>query len=176
MKKNVLVFGTIVGVIMAGIANYAAHLCCTNPKFETNDVLGYAAMLATFSLIFVAVKNFRDKYNNGFITFGKAFKTGAYISLVASTIYVGVWLVDYYIFIPDFIDSYTTHVLHEAGRDGASAKELEQKAVEMAEFKDQYKNPLFVVVVSYAEVLPIALIISLISAAFLMKKPKTIVS
>lgn len=171
MKKNVLVFGSIVGVVMAGMGVYSAALCCANPKFESNEVLGYAGMLATFSLIFVAIKNFRDKYNNGFITFGLAFRTGAYVSLLASTIYVAVWLVDYYIFVPDFIDHYTTHVLYEAGLDGASSKELEEKAAEMAQFKDQYKNPLFVILMTYAEVLPLGLIISLISAALLKKKP-----
>ncbi len=172
MRKNVLIFGLIVGTILTGMMLYSVRLCYTNPKFEGNDVVGYAAMLATFSLIFVATKNYRDKYNHGFITFGNAFKAGAYISLIASTMYVLVWLVDYYLFVPDFLDTYTTHVLHKASSDGASPKELEERAVEMANFKELYKNPLFVVLISYSEVLPIGLLISLITALVLKRKPK----
>lgn len=174
MKKNVIVFGLIVGSLLTGMMLYAASMCYTNPQFESNDVLGYTAMLATFSLIFVAIKNYRDKYNSGFITFGNAFKTGAYVSLFASTMYVLVWLVDYYIFIPDFIDNYSTHVLYEASLDGASRQELDEKAVEMAEFKELYKNPLAVILITYSEVLPIGLVISVVSALLLKRKPKAV--
>src|SRR5688500_12418624 len=167
MKKNVLVFGLIVGTIISFMGVYMASVCYANPKFESNDVLGYAGLLAIFALIFVAIKNYRDKYKDGFITFGTAFKTGAYISLIASTMYVVIWLIDYYIFIPGFLDSYTTHVLYQASLDGASQQELDAKAVEMANFKDLYKNPVFVVLITYSEVLPLGLIISLISAALL---------
>jgi hypothetical protein len=173
MKKNVLVFGSISGSIITAMMLYAAWMCNTNPKFESNDVLGYAGMIAAFAFIFVGIRNYRDKYNGGAITFGKAFKTGAYISLVASTMYVLVWLIDYYIFIPGFIDQYTTHVLYQAGVDGASQSELDQKAAEMADFKELYKNPVFVILITYSEVLPLGLIISLISALFLKKKIKS---
>ncbi|HKZ36681.1 MAG TPA: DUF4199 domain-containing protein, partial [Chryseolinea sp.] len=106
MKKNVWVFGIITGLIISSFMLYAAMECYTNPDMETNDVVGYAGMIAVFSLIFVGVKNYRDKYNGGVITFGKAFKTGLYITLIASSMYVLVWLIDYYVFIPDFLDKY----------------------------------------------------------------------
>lgn len=174
MKKNVIVFGLIVGTLLCGMMLYTAHQCHANPKFETNDVVGYAALLAIFSLIFVGIKNYRDKYNQGLITFGRAFKIGAYISLIASTMYVLVWLVDYYIFIPGFLDTYTTHVLYQASLDGATQVELDEKALEMAKFKELYKNPVFVILITYSEVLPIGLLLSLIIALFLKRKPKPV--
>jgi len=130
-------------------------------------------LIVAFSFIFIGIKNFRDKYNNGTISFGKAFKIGLLITLVASTIYVGTWLVDYYLFKPGFIDKYTTCVLKKAETDGASQVELDKKAAEMANFKEMYKNPVFVVLISYAEVFPIGLIISVISALLLKRKTKT---
>jgi len=81
-------------------------------------------------------------------------------------------LFDYYLFIPDFIDRYTLHVLKNAKADGASAAEISKKAAEMANFKEMYKNPLFVVLITYAEVFPIGLLISLISALILKRKPR----
>jgi hypothetical protein len=82
-----------------------------------------------------------------------------------------VWLVYYYNFVPGFIDQYTKHVLYEARLSGLTEGELEEKAKQMADFKEMYKSPLFVVLISYAEVLPIATVIALISALILKRKP-----
>ena len=171
MKRNVWIFGTIAGLIITAFALYSVRQCYTNPDFQSNDVVGYAGMIAVFSLVFIGVKNYRDKYQNGIISFGQAFKTGLYITLVASGTYVAVWLVDYYIFVPDFLDKYIPHVLKEATRKGATEVELQEKAAEMAKFKEMYKNPLFVVVVTFLEVFPVGLIVSLVSALFLKRKP-----
>lgn len=171
MKKNVWVFGIITGLIISSFMLYAARECYTNPDMETNDVVGYAGMIAVFSLIFVGIKNYRDKYNDGAITFGKAFKTGLYITLIASSMYVLVWLIDYYVFIPDFLDKYIPHVLKDATEDGATQQELQEKTAEMASFKEMYQNPLFVILITYSEVFPVGLIISLVSALLLKRKP-----
>jgi hypothetical protein len=173
MKRNVIVFGLISGAIISSWMVYMVAKCSANPEFESNDVLGYAGMIAAFSFIFVGIRNHREKYNGGFISFGKAFQVGFFISLVASTLYVVVGLINYYVFFPDFIDSYIRHVLYMAKINGATQAEIDQKAVEMANFKEMYKNPLFALLITYAEVLPVGLVISLISALLLKRKPKT---
>jgi hypothetical protein len=172
MKKITIVFGLIMGSIFTGFMLWSVVTCVNNPRYESNDFIGYAGMLAITSLIFIAIKNYRDKYANGTISFGKAFQVGAYISLIASTLYVIVGLAATYLFFPDFLDSYTTHVLYMAELDGATKTELATKSAEMAEFKEMYKNPLFAIMSTYAEILPLGLIISLISAVLLRKKAK----
>lgn len=172
MKKNVLIFGSISGLIITTMMLFTASACYTNPDFKGNDVIGYTALIAAFSFIFIGIRNYRDKYNGGIITFGKAFKTGLYITLTASTIYVAVWLVDYYLFIPDFMDKYELHVLTAVKNEGGSEVELAEKATEMKNFKAMYKNPLFVILVTYAEVFPIGLVISVISALILKRRVK----
>jgi len=173
MKKNVWIFGSIAGLIISAFMLYAANECYTNPDMKANHVVGYAGMIAVFSLIFVGVKNYRDKYNGGLISFGQAFMTGLYITLIASTIYVLVWLVDYYIFIPDFFDKYILHVLKEATRKGATEAELKEKAAEMANYKEMYKNPLLVILFTLLEVFPVGVVVALVSALILKRKPKT---
>jgi len=169
MKKTVLVFGFILGGLITTMMIYGTMQCCRNPEAKSNDVAGYAALIVAFSFIFIGIKNFRDKYNGGLISFGKAFRVGFFISLIASTIYMIVWLFNYYLFTPEFIDKYTQHVLYVARTDGASQLELEKKAAEMADLKQLYKNPLFVVLHSYIEVLPIGLVVSLISSLILKR-------
>jgi Protein of unknown function (DUF4199) len=172
MKKNVLVFGLIAGLIVSCMMLYSVSQCYRSEDFDGSMVLGYAGMLLAFSMIFVGVKNFRDKYNNGVISFGKAFKIGLYICLVASTMYVMVWMVDYYFFVPDFMDKYTAHLLHKAEVAGASQQELQQKAAELAKNNEMYKNPIIMILFTYLEILPVGLVIALISAAILRRKSK----
>lgn len=172
MKKNVLVFGLIAGLFVSAMMLYSVSMCYKNEDFDGSMVLGYAGMLLAFSMIFVGIKNFRDKYNNGVITFGKAFKIGLYICLVASTIYVLVWLVDYYLFVPDFMDKYSAHMLRKAEAAGASQQELQQKAAELAKNNEMYKNPIVMILFTYLEILPVGIVVALISAAILKRKSK----
>lgn len=170
MKKNVLVFGLISGAIVSLMMVFSVLMCYGDPNYKGNMVLGYAGMLVAFSFIFVGVKNYRDKYNNGAINFGKAFKVGLLIALIASTIYVVVWLFDYYLFVPDFMDKYNAHLLKEAREAGADAATLSKKTAEAENFKQLYKNPLFVILITYSEVLPVGIVIALISALILKRK------
>lgn len=173
MKKNVWIFGLISGALITAWANYMAWVCCANPEFETNDFLGYTAMLVVFSLIFVGIRNYRNHYLGGFITFGHALKIGFFMSLVSATLYVIVWLVDYYVFIPDYLDYYITHVMYKARTGGATEAELAETAKSMAQFKALYQNPLFVIVSTFLEVFPVAMIVSLISALILKRRQPT---
>lgn len=164
MKKNVLIFGLIIGVILCINMFVMINMMYEDTEFKGNDVVGYAAMVVLFSLIYFGIRNYRNKILSGSISFWNAFKTGALIALVASTVYVIVWLFYYYLFVPDFIDVYTSYVL-----ENTTDAELQAKTSEMADFKKMYKNPLFVIMITYFEVLPIGLIVALVSSLILKR-------
>ncbi|MBA4848820.1 DUF4199 domain-containing protein [Emticicia sp. BO119] len=170
MQKIVLTFGLIAGLIVSTFMVCSIGYCYSSGNFDGNIVVGYAAMLLAFSLVFVGVKNYRDKYNNGSISFGKAFRIGLYISLIASTIYVLVWLVDYYMFVPDFMEKYTTHVIQDAKENGASTAEIKEQIKMMEESAKLYETPIGVILLTYMEILPIGLAVTLISALILKRK------
>jgi len=170
MKKTVLVFGLIAGFIVSIFMVLTMANCIDSSNFEHSMWLGYTAMIIAFSFVFVGIKNFRDKNNGGAITFGKAFQTGLWITLIASTMYVTVWLVDYYFFIPDFMDKYSAHMIEQVKASGASAAELDKTVTQMASFKEMYKNPVMVILFTYLEILPVGLVITLISSLILKRK------
>ena len=95
MKRNILIYGSIAGVVVSVLmlitVNTLSH-CKGNVSYDTSMLIGYASMLIAFSLVFVGIRNYRDKYNGGVISFGNAFKIGILIVLIASTIYVFAWL------------------------------------------------------------------------------------
>ena len=165
MKKNVLIFGLIIGTILCANMIVMVNMMYSDTPFKGNDIVGYAAMVVIFSLIFFGVRNYRNQQLHGYISFGKAFRIGALIALVSSTMYVVVWLFYYYLFVPDFIDVYTSYALKQC-----SPSDLPAKTAELANFKAMYKNPLFVVMITYSEILPVGLIVALVSSLILKKK------
>jgi Protein of unknown function (DUF4199) len=171
MKKTVLICGLIAGLISTSLFIGLMLLGKAGDiDFENGMIYGYTLMILAFSLIFVGTKITRDKHNGGSITFGKAFRVGLYITLVASTIYVIVWLIDYYFFIPDFAEKYAAKVLKDLKASGASQATIDKQTAEMAKFNEMYKNPFFNALITYSEILPVGLLVSLISAWTLKRK------
>lgn len=170
MKNILLRYGLLAGLI-SSIGLFAMAFA-GEIDFKNGMLYGYASMLLAFSLIFVAVKNFRDKQNGGVISFIHAFKIGFYITVVASTVYVIVWLINYYYFIPDFSEKMMAHYVSELNASQLSQEVKNAKIEEMKKFSEYYKNPIVNGLVTYTEIMPVGIIVSLITAAFLKKKPQ----
>ena len=174
-EKNILVFGAISGVIVSTFMA-VSMVVMSSGSGETHGgsssmIIGFSAMAVAFSFIFVGIKNYRDKQNGGTITFGQGFLLGFMISLIASTLYVITWAVEFHFFMPDFIDKYSAmqiKQLHTSGISGAALDEA-LKSIERANYN--YKNsPIYSAVYTYLEILPVGILITLVSALILRRK------
>ena len=172
MKKVVIVYGSIAGLIVSTLMVIAMGIYHKSGNIENGMLVGYASMIIAFSLIFVGIKTYRDKHNAGAISFGKAFKVGLLITLVASTFYVVAWMIDYYYFIPDFMEKYSAATIDKLKAAGASAEKIAKETKEMAWFSENYKNPFFIMLFTYIEILPVGLLVTLIAALVLKRKIK----
>jgi hypothetical protein len=170
MKKNIIIYGLISGLVVSILMAVNVSMCSKSGNFDSSVVIGYATMLIAFSMIFVGIKNYRDKYHGRVISFGKAFKIGLFITLIASTIYVVVWLIEERLFFPDFMDKYMAHEMNKLQSSGISATELASKTKELEQGKEMYKNPVWKILFTYAEILPVGLVVTLISALILKRK------
>jgi len=172
MKKTIIYCGLIAGAIVASWMVLAMSGCFYDPEFEGSMLMGYTSMLVAFSMIFVGVKNARDKYNDGMISFGKAFKIGLMIALIGSTIYVVVWMIDYYFFMPDFFERYSAKMLARMKASGASQAELQKQIIDSQNSGKLYRKPIFCALFTYMEILPVGIIVALVCALILKRKPK----
>ena len=130
-----------------------------------------ATIVYSISLAFLlSLLKWLEKYNGGVISFGKAFKIGIMIVLIASTIYVVAWLIDYYFFIPDFVEKYSAQTLDKLKASGASQIEIVKQTKEIENFERLFKNPFFNAMMTYVEILPVGLIVTLISSLILKRK------
>lgn len=175
MKKNVLVFGLISGLIVSTLMSISMIYMSKHPELEAGTgamIVGYLSMLIAFSLIFVAVKNYRDKQNSGFISFGKAFGMGLLIALIGSTMYVISWALVYNFYMPDFMEKYCAQII-ESAKTTSTPAELQKTIEQMNQTKEMYKNPFFFTLFTYMEILPVGLLVSIITALLLKRKQKS---
>ena len=171
MKKIVLVFGSIAGVIVGGMffATYPLHENgILTPEYGM--LVGYTTMIIALSLIFFGVKSYRDNQLNGAISFGKAFGVGLLITLVAGVIYALTWEVMFNTLASDYLQKFNAYSLQKMKDAGASVAELAVKQKEMKEFDEMYKNPIVRFGFTLAEISPVGILISLVSASLLRKK------
>lgn len=169
MQKIVLTFGLIAGAIMAALM-FATLPFQEQIGFDRGAFVGYTSMVLAFLMVFFGVKSYRDNVAGGHVTFGRAFKVGLLITLVATACYVVSWQVLYYGFMPDFLDKYTAYALEQARQSGATEMELASQAKEMAEFGEMYQNPLVNIAFTAIEPLPVGLVFTLVTAGVFGRK------
>lgn len=172
MIKIALIYGAIAGAIVIGIMTFGIA-SSESGSAQSSQAFGYLIMLVALSLIFIGVKQYRDRNQGGVIKFGPAFLLGLSIASVAGLVYVAGW--ETYLAFSDyaFISEYAAGVIEAKREAGASAAELEKITGEMEKMVKNYGNPLFRLPLTFMEIFPVGLIIALISAA-LLRNPKVL--
>jgi hypothetical protein len=169
MKKTVLTFGLISGAVSA------ATMLATVPFAETigwekGEILGYTMIVLSGLMVFFGVRSYRENVGGGRLTFGRGVAVGVLITLISSACYVGAWEFVYYRLMPDFADKYAAHMVEHAKASGASQQKVEETAQKAKDFKKMYANPAINVAMTFMEVFPIGLVVTLLSAGILRKK------
>jgi hypothetical protein len=119
------------------------------------------------SAVFVGIKRHRDVDRGGVIGFWPAFGLGLGISFVAGVFYVAAWEAVQAMTQMDFASSYAKAIIASEQAKGASAEALAKLGADMEAFKTQYADPLFRLPMTFAEIFPVGVLVSLISAGLL---------
>jgi len=172
MKKTALIFGLIAGAIMS-LMMIATLPFMDKIGFDKGAIVGYTSMVLSFLLVFFGIRSYRDNLAGGSISFGKAFVVGILITAVACLCYVGTWEVIYFKFMPDFVEKFSKYAIDKVIASGASTDVINAKVEEMKNFAAMYHNPLLNAAITFTEPFPVGLIMTLISAAILRKKPRS---
>jgi hypothetical protein len=171
MRKTILTFGLISGAVsslmMIGIVALGDRV-----GFDKGPVVGYTSIVLSFLLVFFGIRSYRDNIGNGQITFLRALAVGTSITLISSICYVVTWEIIYYNFLPDFWDKYGAHLVGKLRAAGASDAAVQARLQKVERYKEMYKNPLLNAALTFIDPFPIGLVITLISAVVLRRKPQ----
>jgi Protein of unknown function (DUF4199) len=169
MKKTVLTFGLIAGVMISVLMG--GSLMIANKIGNTHSmVLGYTMMVASFLLVYFGIRSYRDNNLAGQISFGRAFTCGILITLITCVFYVAMWEILYFNFMPHFMDSYFAAQIHQVQTAGLDPATIAARVAAIQHSQQLYQNPFVNMAYTFIEPLPVGLIITLISAAILRRK------
>jgi len=169
MKKTVITFGLISGLIMSTLMGGSLAIADRiGPSHSMT--LGYTIMVASFLLIYFGVRSYRDNILAGRIAFGRAFACGILIALISSICYVVMWEVIYFNFMPHFMDGYFAAQIHTVQSAGLDAATTAARVAEIQHSQQLYQNPWVNMAYTLMEPLPVGVLITLISAALLRRK------
>ncbi|MEO1031508.1 DUF4199 domain-containing protein [Winogradskyella sp.] len=168
MKNTVLKFGSY-GLILGALIFGLALTFGNGLSYTAQEIIGYGSMIASLSFVFFGIKHYRDKVNDGKVSFGKALVLGL---LISAFVGLGVGLMDYLyttVINPDFADEYLVKTL-ESYDTLYSGEELAAKKAELTKQMEDYGGSGFMAALMFMTVVLIGLIISIISALILQRK------
>jgi hypothetical protein len=173
MKKDVLKYGLLSGLVLATLG--AATVPFEHRLHISTSLamaVGYTVMVLSFLIVFVGVKHYRDTELAGYITFGRAFATGALMMLITCACYVAVWEVLYATVEKNFAHDYAAGMVKHAQDSGLQGAALEAKIAAAHNFEVMYSNPLYRMSMTLLEPLPVGIVMALVSAGILRRKPE----
>jgi len=170
MWRNILKYGLIAGLVVAIPMNLMMATMSDHAPLAWGMVFGYVTMLVALSAVFIAIKRYRDGELGGVIGFWPALALGIGISVIAGIIYSFAWELSLALSHADFASAYANTLIAEKKAAGASAEAIAKLTAEMDAFKVQYANPLYRMPMTFTEIFPVGVLVSLISAALLRNR------
>jgi len=167
MLKKILLHGVIAGLIASVPMLFMAAGHDHHAPIALSMAIGYLSMLIAFSLVFVAIKRHRDADLGGVIRFWSAFGLGLAVAAVASAMYVLLWETFLAVTQVDFGGQYARILIEQQKAAGVSGEALAAFVAEMERFKAEYANPFYRLPMTFIEIFPVGVLVSLLSAAVL---------
>jgi len=170
MVRTILKYGTVAGLIV-GVPLFAMTVGLGgHPQLPYGMALGYTIMLVALSAVFVAIKRHRDLDRGGVIGFWRALGLGLAISFVASLFYVAAWEAALAVGHLDFAGTYAAAVIADEKAKGVTGAALARLEAQMQGFRAEYANPLYRLPMTFTEIFPVGVLVSLISAGLLCNR------
>ena len=169
MLKKILFYGLIAGLVAGGALSFIV-LGFADSEASHSMVVGYLTMLIAFTAVFVGIKRYRDVDLGGVVRFWPAFGMGVAMSVVAGILYVAAWETSLAVTGTDFAGGYANTLIEQQKANGVSGDELATYVAEMEKFKTQYANPLFRLPMTFVEIFPVGVLVSLVSAGLLRNR------
>ncbi len=167
MKKIVIKYGLWGAAIVVGIPLLSSLIMGNGEEsYSMGEIIGYSSMIVAMSLVYFAMRVYRDKENDGQINFGEGMKIGTLISVLGGVAFAVYNLVFVLWIDPEFGEKYFAYQEGlERGTD-----EFQQKFSAMMETGGFMYSTVGGTILMFMTVFLIGLVLSVISALIVKTK------
>jgi hypothetical protein len=169
MKKTAFRFG-MYGVYTMIIFFLVEWLIFRNDTkdYGVREIVGWVGIILSTIFVYFGLKYFRDRQNNGNLSFSEGLKLGLLLTLLPSLAF-GIINVVYILLDPHFLDSYYNSQVEQL-KNTVPPAELDSKLKAVQEEKEMFVNPFVQFIVMFLSVFVVGLIITVISTLILKRK------
>ena len=171
MLKRIFHYGLIGGLIVGAIMFGLVVATKGRPPLQWGMAIGYASMLLALSTVFVAIRKYRDEERGGVVGFLPALLLGLGVSFVAGVVYVLAWEATLAWTGMDFAGDYANALIEQQKARGLDGADFDRFVAGMEQFKQDYANAPYRWSMTFAEIFPVGVLVSLLSAA-LLRNPR----
>lgn len=169
MQKIVLRYGLYAMLFIVALSALEFFVLNDLLSSSLQEVAGYLTMLLSMVFVFLGMRQYRDKWNNGQLSFGQGLKVGILIVLIPSVAFGLFDLLYTEVLHPGWMDEYYANYIAKlkASTPPAQLDAALQKANAQ---KEMFSNPLLQFLLMSATVFIIGLIVTIISALTLRRR------
>lgn len=169
MQKIVLRYGLYAMLFIVALSALEFFVLTKLLSPTLQEVAGYLTMLLSMVFVFIGIRQYRDKCNNGQLSFGQGLKVGILIVLIPSVAFGLFDLLYTEVLHPGWVDEYYANYIAriKASTPPAQLEAALQKANDQ---KELFSNPLMQFLLMSATVFIIGLIVTIISALTLRRR------
>lgn len=157
------------GLILGGIL-VALPLIFYGLGLEKDDtvqqVSGYLNMAIAATVMFLGIKEFRDKDGNGFMSFGAGFSTGMVITLIGGAISSAFT----YLYFTVINEGMVTYIKMKQEEEMLSRGMTDSEVEKMSETMEMWMSPGMMTAMAFVMMILIGLLFSLICSGILKKE------
>ena len=173
MKSTVYRYGIYAMLTMILLSAVHFFLIMPNVSLANAEVAGYLTMLLSMVFVFIGIKHYRDKINNGVLSFRQGLKIGVLIVLVPSVAF-GLFDILYTEVInPDWLDNYYTEMVEQTKKSTAPEK-LDAALKKLETSKKIFSIPILQFLLMAFTVFVIGFIVTIISSLTLRRSKPAI--
>jgi Protein of unknown function (DUF4199) len=175
MKQIVFRYGLYATLVIVGLGMIDLFIVAKYASLAVQEVAGYLTMFLAMIFVFMGIRHYRDRINGGSLSFVQGLKIGILIVLIPS-VFFGLFDILYTEVIkPDWLDTYYAAYMERI--KASTPPEKLARALEKANReKEIFANPVYQFLLMSATVFIIGLMVTIISALTLRRKPAAVQS
>ena len=168
MKSTVIRYGVYAMLAMVLLSAIHIFLVVPNVKSANAEVVGYLTMLLSMIFVFAGIKHYRDKINNGALSFWQGLKIGVLIVLVPAIAFGLFDLLYTKVINPGWMENYYKEMAEQIKKSTAPDK-LDAALKKLESSKEIFSNPFLEFLLMAVTVFIIGFIVTIISSLTLRR-------